>query len=106
MNIQQQIEALSVKISELAKQQSGLSRQIISLMDELEKLKQQAAGTAAPSQPMEAKQPEVVEVKQVITPPTQTPAHNVPRKPTPNIPSKTSSPAKSSTLEEFIGGNL
>ena len=90
MTIQQQIEALSLKIAELAKQQSGLSRQLLTLMDELEALKKQAGS-------VQAKEPKVVEVKEVIAPPP------VQRTPTPPAPKPKQ---QRSTLEEFIGGNL
>ena len=45
MNIQQQIEALTAKLAELALQQRNMSSQILSLMDELDKLEKNRPDT-------------------------------------------------------------
>lgn len=95
MNIQQQIEALTIKLGELALQQRNMSSQILSLMDELERLKQQAAAGETTAKPV-----------QVTTPqPIAKPAATVttPRPPQPQAAPPT---VKKTTTEEFIGGNL
>lgn len=123
MDIQQQIEALTVKLGDMALQQRNMSRQILALMDELEKLKQQA--DAAPTSPKPTPLP-VAEPKETITPPKPETQSTPQAQPIPNVQPTTSNtqssasstqrqnqtfqplvpPLKKTTTEEFIGGNL
>lgn len=106
MDINQKIEQLSIQIAEFAQQQTSMSKRLIALMDELERLKAEAAfGTTQP-QPVHSIPP-VTEKKEIITPIVIKPlppelqpvAHNEPQTPKPK-------PQTKSTVEEFIGGNL
>lgn len=114
MTIHEQIENLARKLAELALQQRNISTQILSLMDELERLKQQASRMpvqqAAPIQAQPIPEP-----KTTFTPPPAVAEGLQQARPTPEPQTKTpppprpaSTPAtpRKTTLEEFIGGNL
>ncbi|HYE55467.1 MAG TPA: DUF2339 domain-containing protein, partial [Chitinophagaceae bacterium] len=96
MDLQEKIDQLSKQLNELARQQTGISKQILQLMEELEKLKREASAeqTQIPAAP-----PKVIEFEKVITVPAAPP-------PAPVQQPIASKKKKRSTLEEFIGGNL
>ncbi|HEY0679205.1 MAG TPA: DUF2339 domain-containing protein [Chitinophagaceae bacterium] len=104
--LNQKIETLSGQIAKLAQQQTALSSQIIQLMDELDKLKLQAAG--ATSKEVKTPSNRVVEIKEIIEPPPVKPLQQpIANSPGANTVSRPSQPVKTrNTLEEFIGGNL
>jgi uncharacterized membrane protein len=106
MTIQEQIENLAAKLGELALQQRTTSRQILLLMDELEKLKQQAATMPAKQAPPIQTEP-IAEPKNIFTPPPiPEPQIKTPPPPPPPRPAPAPGAPRKTTLEEFIGGNL
>jgi uncharacterized membrane protein len=110
MDVNQKIEQLSIQISELAQQQTRMSRRLLELMDELELLKAEAASGTV--------QPQAVEPTPIIPPvikplpPELQPIPHIepqttnykPQTPQPQTPNP--KPETKPGLEEFIGGNL
>lgn len=101
-NIREKIEQLTLRINELAQQQSSISRQLLQLINELDSLKQQAGLSASIKEniPVPAK---VVETKQNIAAPGY--------KAVTSNEQASSRPAYKPTkratgFEEFIGKNL
>ncbi|HYF29733.1 MAG TPA: DUF2339 domain-containing protein [Chitinophagaceae bacterium] len=108
MDIHEKIEQLSEQINELARHQTNITKQLIQLMNELEQLKKQAAGSA-PKPVREQAPKRIVEPQETIQPPraketAATQTQTTSTKPPPISPSQ--SAQKKTTLEEFIGGNL
>lgn len=89
MDIQEKIEQLARRISQLSQHQSNLSRQLIELINELEALKKKAA--ASDVQPVKT-----IEYTEPIIPPV----HNQQPK------TQNPEPKTNSSFEEFVGKNL
>lgn len=104
MNIEQKIEQLSQQLNELARQQTLTTKRLIELMDELEQLKKQA-GKQEPA-PARERPRKFVELADTISPPPKQPETFFNTSNTQATATKTSTPKKKTTLEEFIGGNL
>lgn len=103
MNIHDKIEQLSAEIARLAQQQTTMSRRILELMDELDKLKREATvqEMQLPAQP-ETTPP--IPVPQTSPAPVQVSAPRPINTSSPTVPEPR--PPARSTLEEFIGGNV
>src|SRR5687767_9516801 len=106
--IHEKIEALSRRIQELAQQQTGISNQLVQLIDELQSLKRQvnASDTVVPEQTEQIETVETIEVREVI----EAPHRSAPLPPTPPRPAQrkvaaVSTSPSSTTFEEFIGKN-
>jgi uncharacterized membrane protein len=105
MDIQAKIDALTVQINELARQQSGISRQLVQLMNELNALKEvvaQRAGAPIPK-PEKGLSEKDIEPVAVIVQPAEKPVVPVAKKP---LVATGTPVAKKSSLEEFIGKNI
>lgn len=107
--IHEKIEALSRRIQQLAQQQTGISNQLLLLIDELNVLKREvnATGTILPEQTEQTETIETIEIKEVI----EAPHRSAPLPPTPPRPPQrkvapVSAARSSTTLEEFIGKNV
>ena len=102
MDTQEKIELLSRRIADMAEQQSNMSRQLIELIKELDKLKREAAIVDK----VETKQVEQVEIARpvvVAVQPDVKPAAPVTPPPSPPPPPVQK---KSSSFEEIIGKNI
>ncbi|MFT3824932.1 MAG: DUF2339 domain-containing protein [Chitinophagaceae bacterium] len=100
--IRQKIEQLTLRINELAGQQTSISKQLIQLVNELEQLK--ALVAAGETSVPQKSAPVVIEHKEVITAPPRTPEKTAPATVTPK-PSVQKSKDKGD-LEAFVGGNI
>jgi uncharacterized membrane protein len=102
MDLQEKIEHLARRISELAQQQSATSRMLLQLMDELEQLKKQAtAAGSSQATEVDATPIKTVEYTEPIVPPSK---KTEPYQP--NFRSNTARPKQRSSWEEFVGKNL
>ncbi len=102
--IHEKIEELTRRVQQLAQQQTTISNQLVQLINELEALKRQAAGTT-PVTPQPIEQPvKTVEVKEVIEAPTRFAAPQTPVAKQATRPA--TAPRPSSSFEEFIGKNV
>lgn len=123
--LQEKIEALSRKISELAAQQTDMRKELFVLMDELRILKQEALNasieTAINTQPEPVQEAvikptpvveKVTEIKEVIAAPGNKPVQKTPvytpgsvKKPA-HRPLPQSNRRSGTSIEEFVGKNL
>lgn len=96
-NIQEKIDALSHRINEMASRHSDMGRQLLALIDEMEKLRREstavASGEPAPA-PVFLQHPE---------PPVAPPAMNRPERP---LSGRKLRPDFRDSLETFVGQNL
>jgi uncharacterized membrane protein len=101
MDINQKIQQLADQIAALAQHQTRMSKQLIQLMDELERLKEEATTGKVPPQAVQQDPlPATPSVVKPLLPELQPEPQMVqPQTPNPKPPTKT-------TVEEFIGGNL
>jgi uncharacterized membrane protein len=103
-SLQEKIDELSRRISELSAQQMHMGKQLLALMNELDLLKQQA-NASTPVTPTVPLVPEkVVEYKETISAPGYRPV-----KPDPVAAVKQAAahaPKRTASFEEFIGKNL
>jgi uncharacterized membrane protein len=105
--IHEKINELTRRINELARQQTGISQQLVQLIDELEALKKQVSTTgitvAEEPKPVTAS---TVDTNIVIEAPTHKAA--APEPPTQNTPVSTAARTRqpNTTFEEFIGKNV
>lgn len=110
MDIQEQIERLTMRLSQLANQQRDLGRQILAMTDELEQLKRQAIAIQSTQKSTPQSRPPVASAQTTANPIQLAPASGSvpPTNPTSNPPAigLPRSTTKKITLEEFIGGNL
>ncbi len=106
--IHEKIEALSRRIQQLSQQQTGISNQLVQLIDELQTLKREvnATGTVMPEQAEQIETIETIEVREVI----EAPHRSAPLPPTPPPAQRKAAPVaasrSSTTFEEFIGKNV
>ncbi|OQP56205.1 DUF2339 domain-containing protein [Niastella populi] len=105
--ISEKIEALTRRVQQLAQQQTTISNQLVQLINEIEALKQQAAGAivTTPVTQQSIEQPvKTVEVKEVIEAPTRFAAPPTPVAKQATRPATAS--RTSSSFEEFVGKNV
>src|SRR5215471_6983975 len=102
-NLWEKIELLTKRVNELAAQQTKVSKQLLSLLDELETLKKQAQLQIEKNEDPKPVVERVIDTKIVINAPGyKEPQHAVAKKADPSTPSlKTSR-----SFEEFIGKNV
>jgi uncharacterized membrane protein len=94
MNIQEKIEQLSNQIAQLAQQQTGMNKRLIELMDELDRVKAEAASGVVQPKPVQQTPPST-ELQPSAEPHPDSYPDNYRDK-----------PKTQPSLEEFIGGNL
>lgn len=102
MGINEKIEQLAQQIAELARQQTSMSRRLIELMDELERLKREALSGEVQLEP----EPEAPVTPPAIKPPPPEPQTIIYKPQTPPLQTPNPQPPPRAGLEEFIGGNL
>lgn len=96
--VHEKIEELTLRIQQLAQQQTSISNQLVQLINELDALKRQVSSTATVTQqPVE--KAITIEVKEVIEGPGR---QEQPQQ----VATPTAAPRSSSSFEEFIGKNV